>query len=190
MKRPLIPDDPAPVENKRAKRVRLDLGGASEVTDMASPYGIGVEHGRSGTRFPTPSQTQTTAITVPIDSSAHSQVPSQIPQPMTIALPMGVEAKDPAPNADLPSTTDTGMYFDANPALILDYGNDSQNRLHSNSNATWDSCTQPNLASEVTHSTPEPSSGTLVMNKYGGSKYFGHTAASEWLKDVRPIARP
>lgn len=34
------------------------------------------------------------------------------------------------------------------------------------------------------HSTEEQSHGTLVISHSGRSKYFGPTAASEWLKDV------
>lgn len=60
-----------------------------------------------------------------------------------------------------------------------------QAALHSAS--SWAGITETN---QVTGTAPieavplEQSYGTLVISKTGGSKYYGHTAASEWLKEV------
>lgn len=54
--------------------------------------------------------------------------------------------------------------------------------------AAWNDPPLSNTISSADNVPQEQSYGTLVMSKSGGSKYYGHTAASEWLKDVSTIA--
>jgi hypothetical protein len=55
----------------------------------------------------------------------------------------------------------------------------------SNPIATSSSMISPNVSTTQT-SGEEQSHGTLVIDKSGRSRYFGATAGTEWLKNVRP----
>lgn len=95
----------------------------------------------------------------------------------------------PSPSFEQPvRPSETTEYVAPDPVLVFDFGvadgpvMDSQPGPRS-----WgqSSAVAQQYSHEVSDSAPGPSSGTLVISDTGASKYFGHTAGSEWLKDVR-----
>jgi hypothetical protein len=73
--------------------------------------------------------------------------------------------------------------------LVFDFDTSPQTNIqHSQRVQTFTTTTNPGLERLGPETSPQDlGHGTLVMSKSGAaSRYFGHTAASEWLKDVRP----
>lgn len=169
----------------QSKRIRLDLGRVTgphtvrpgkELTPGVPNEGLTARSSAEKVRSNSP-----IAFAAP---QIQTRQPTLQHMPANTALPESVNGPANLPSVSAPMSGDS-EYFESQPTLVFDYGIDTQKETGSIDTQAQSREVQTDLAGPADRLvTPEPSSGTLVISKHGGSRYFGHTAASEWLKDV------